>query len=118
MKIYERDNFNGLPEWFWETFNEKNKKSIISSGYPIIPIRVMICDKDEMNESWKKFHDINHNQGNISGIFVTDFDYLDHHVVINLNTIEYYITDKLLDWDLKTPYEEWIETPYEKNQKT
>lgn len=102
--IYERKDFNILPDFFWKGFNEKNKENILKTGYPIIPILVMICHKDIENESMKEFWNYKENS-EISGVFHLEFYAGDFFIAINVNTIEYYITDQLNNWDFKTPYE-------------
>lgn len=69
MKIYEREDFKELGHWFWIGFNKKNKESIINTGYSLILIRTFICDKEESDESYKKFHDVNENS-EVKGVFI------------------------------------------------
>ena len=51
-RIYEREDFKDLPKWFWNEYNRKNTLSVISTSYPIIPIRIVISDKSEQDEAY------------------------------------------------------------------
>jgi len=107
MKVYKREDFIHLPDWFWVGFDKKNKDMIIKSGYPIIPILIMICEMDEEIESSHEFWNLK-NDDATTGVFNCEFYEGDYFVSINFNTIEYYITDKLKGWDFKSSYEELI----------
>lgn len=102
MEIYERKDFKKLGHWFWIGFNKKNNENIINTGYPLILIRVVISKLEE--DSYKSFHDLNESS-EIKGVFYSEFTDGPFHVGMFINTIEYYITDKLENWDCKTPYE-------------
>ena len=47
MKIYEKQDFKDLPDYFWELWLEKLKEEIINTSYPLFLIRVGICDYEK-----------------------------------------------------------------------
>ena len=106
MTVYKKEDFIHLPDWFWIGFDKKNKENIIKSGYPIIPILVMICKTDDEEEASHEFWNLK-DDDETTGIFNCEFYDGDYFVSINYNTIEYYITG-LETWDFKSSYEELI----------
>lgn len=54
MKIYDKNNFNELPDYVWNYWLEKLKKEIINTSYPLIMIRVGISDKKDEDELYKR----------------------------------------------------------------
>jgi hypothetical protein len=97
MRIYERDDndFKDLAHWFWIGFNKKNTWSIVETGYPIFPIRVIICDKSEETEAHHFLHERNE-KSKVKGTFWYEFTDGPFFVGMFVNTIEYYITDKII----------------------
>lgn len=51
MKIYEKQDFKDLPDYFWELWLGKLKEEIINTSYPLFLIRVGICEvRDGLNK--------------------------------------------------------------------
>lgn len=108
MRIYEREDFKHLSQWVWIGFNKKNTLSIMNSGYPIIPIRFIICDKSEVGEAHQVLHETNE-KSKVKGTFWYEFTDGPFFVGMFVNTIEYYITDKIIPEKISTlSYEEML----------
>jgi len=107
-RIYEREDFKDLPKWFWNEYNRKNTLSVISTSYPIIPIRIVISDKSEQDEAYTFLYNQNEKE-KVKGTFISEFTDGDFYVGMMVNTIEYYITDKIISSKIDTlSYEEML----------
>ena len=62
MKIYEKQDFKDLPDYFWELWLGKLKEEIINTSYPLFLIRVGICDKEDEGELYQKLWNIKNEQ--------------------------------------------------------
>ena len=85
MKIYDKNNFNELPDYVWNYWLEKLKKEIINTSYPLIMIRVGISDKKDEDELYKKMFDII--EENNDAVFTDIFYYENKCIYISLNII-------------------------------
>jgi len=62
MRIYEKQDFKDLPDYFWELWLGKLKEQIINTSYPLFLIRVGICDKEDEGELYQKLWNIKSEQ--------------------------------------------------------
>lgn len=85
MKIYDKTNFNELPDYVWNYWLEKLKKEIINTSYPLIMIKVGISDKKDEDELYKKMFDII--EENNDAVFTDIFYYENKCIHISLNII-------------------------------
>lgn len=105
FKIFERKDFSKVPQVFWDKYTEWNKQHIIQSGYPIIPIRIGICDEDLESEMYKALWNIKEKENDAT--FFNDGYHGELYIALNSNTIEFYLND-IINIDPFQPYEKQI----------
>jgi hypothetical protein len=89
MKIFNRTNFNELPEFVWDYWLKKVKNNIIDTSYPLFMIRVGISDKNDEHELYQKMWNIREEKKDAT---FSDFFYFeDKYIHIALNTIFDYV---------------------------
>lgn len=86
IKIYHKEDFKDLPDFFWKYWLQKVKKETLTTGFPLFLIRVGICEGSE--EESKMYNDL----WNIKELKSdsTFYDYFKHGelcIGIQLNTI-------------------------------
>jgi len=85
MKIYDKTNFNELPDYVWDYWFKRLKKEIINTSYPLFMIRVGISDKKDECETHKRMFDIREEKNDAT--FGDFFYFEDKYIHIALNTI-------------------------------
>ena len=92
MKIYDKTNFNELPNYVWKYWLKRLKKEIINTSYPLFMIRVGISDKKDENELHKKMWEIKEEKNDAT--FGDFFYHKNSYINITLNTIFDYVEMK------------------------
>jgi hypothetical protein len=92
MKIYDKTNFNELPDYVWDYWFKRLKKEIINTSYPLFMIRVGISDKKDEYEMYKRMFDIKEEKNDVT--FGDFFYFEDKYIHIALNTIFDYVEMK------------------------
>lgn len=85
MKIYDRTNFNELPDYVWDYWLKRIKGEIINTSYPLFMIRVGISNKCDDAELYKTMWNM---KEELNDATFTDFTYHeDKFIMIAINTI-------------------------------
>ena len=96
MKIYDRTNFNKLPDYVWDYWLNKLKKEIINTSYPLFMIRVGISDRKEEVELHKVMWNMKEEKRDAT--FCDFFYHKNEYIHISINTIFDYTEKKYDDF--------------------
>lgn len=85
MRIYEKQDFKDLPDYFWELWLARLKEEIIITSYPLFLIRVGICHKKDEAQLYQKLWGIKEDKKDAT--FYYEWYKDDKYIGIQLNTI-------------------------------
>lgn len=85
MRIYEKQDFKDLPDYFWELWLGRLKEEIIITSYPLFLIRVGICHKKDKAQLYQKLWGIKEDKKDAT--FYYEWYKDDKYIGIQLNTI-------------------------------
>jgi len=85
MRIYDKTNFNELPDYVWDYWLKRLKTEIINTSYPLFMIRVGISDKKDETELYKKMWKIKEEKRDAT--FGDYFYHENNYIHVALNTI-------------------------------